>query len=388
MSRTAAKFSGAQAFDRRAATADYRRAVCRSVGIGVGTVTTAGTIAGTAAVAAAWMVSTALNGAPHFKATPLKLEMAALAQTGGERIITAFADLAAAPARSNDAVASVPPAATARETEAEVGPPLPRPRAEPSVEAQHETAAAPAAVPDVGGAPPSGHVAADFDLFDPQSLAGTAPLTAPVRMAQPVPSDAAVPPRRASPEIAPPPRQAAEPPPKSAAPQLAAIAPTPAPRNWLDKLFGRSPSRDASALAPDGRTAIYDIVAHTVYMPDGLRLEAHSGLGGNMDDPRAVKERARGPTPPNVYHLAFRDGLFHGVRAIRMNPVDDGKMFGRAGILAHPYMLGPSGQSFGCVSFKNYAEFLQAFRDGRVDRMIVVTHLPDRDERRLAVNAP
>ena len=42
------------------------------------------------------------------------------------------------------------------------------------------------------------------------------------------------------------------------------------------------------SLDPDSRTAIYDITARTVYMPDGRRLEAHSGLGDRMDDPRYV----------------------------------------------------------------------------------------------------
>jgi hypothetical protein len=47
-------------------------------------------------------------------------------------------------------------------------------------------------------------------------------------------------------------------------------------------------------------------------------------------------------------------------------------MYGRAGILAHTYMLGPNGQSNGCVSFKDYNKFLQAFLRGEVDRMVVV----------------
>jgi len=365
---------GVAAFDPRAvAGAGYRRAVCRSVGIGFGTVTTAGAMAGTAAVAAAWMVSTALSGAPHFKATPLALEMAALTQTGSERIITAFADLAAAPARSNDEVASSAPAVAPHDAAANFHPPLPRKRAEPSVEMQHSVAAPPASV----DAPPSGHVAAAFDLFDPQSLAGAASVAAPTA----APGDATVP---RPPEIAPAPRQAAGPPAKPAAPQLAAVAPTPS--HGLDKSFGGS--REGAPVAPGGRTAVYDIAAHTVYMPNGLKLEAHSGLGGDMDDPRYVGLRARGPTPPNVYGLALREGLFHGVRAIRLKPVDDGKMFGRAGILAHSYMLGPSGQSFGCVSFKNYSEFLQAFERGDVDRLLVVAHLRPGDGRQYAVNAP
>jgi hypothetical protein len=126
---------------------------------------------------------------------------------------------------------------------------------------------------------------------------------------------------------------------------------------------------------PDRHTAIYDIVAHTVYLPNGERLEAHSGLGRLLDDPRYVSEKGRGATPPNVYNLTLRHPLFHGVQAIRLNPAGDAKMYGRDGILAHTYMLGPSGQSFGCVSFKNYSEFLHAFLRGEIDKLVVVPHL-------------
>jgi hypothetical protein len=126
---------------------------------------------------------------------------------------------------------------------------------------------------------------------------------------------------------------------------------------------------------PDSHTAIYDIMAHVVYMPDGERLEAHSGLGGDMDEPRAIPVRGRGPTPPNVYNLSLREAIFHGVRAIRLTPVGSGKMYGRDGILAHSYMLGPNGQSNGCVSFNNYDAFLKAYLRGEVDRIVVVEHL-------------
>jgi hypothetical protein len=122
-------------------------------------------------------------------------------------------------------------------------------------------------------------------------------------------------------------------------------------------------------------TAIYDIAAHTVYLPDGHRLEAHSGLGGYMDDARYVNVKGRGATPPNIYDLALRERSFHGVRAVRLTPVDEGKMFGRDGMLAHPYMLGPNGQSNGCVSFSDYPTFLNAFLRGEVDRLVVVEHL-------------
>jgi hypothetical protein len=125
----------------------------------------------------------------------------------------------------------------------------------------------------------------------------------------------------------------------------------------------------------DSHAAIYDIAAHTVYLPDGDQLEAHSGLGQMLDDPRYVDVKGRGPAPPNVYDLTLRSGLFHGLRAIRLNPVPGSTMFGRDNILAHTYMLGPNGQSFGCVSFKDYPKFLDAFLRGEVDRMVVVPHL-------------
>src|SRR5262249_29341790 len=82
-----------------------------------------------------------------------------------------------------------------------------------------------------------------------------------------------------------------------------------------------TPESSNSSLDPDSRTAIYDITAHTVYMPDGRRLEAHSGLDRRMDDPRYVNVKREGPTPPNVYHLSLRENLFHGDRAIRLTPV-------------------------------------------------------------------
>jgi hypothetical protein len=50
-------------------------------------------------------------------------------------------------------------------------------------------------------------------------------------------------------------------------------------------------------------------------------------------------------------------------------------MYGRAGILAHTYMLGANGQSNGCVSFSDYPEFLNAYLRGEVTRLAVVERL-------------
>jgi hypothetical protein len=166
-------------------------------------------------------------------------------------------------------------------------------------------------------------------------------------------------------------------------------------RNFLEKLFGTPQSqpsgrvlayaapqdgvpgpasRAVAAASPraDRGTAVYDVAAHTVYLPDGTRLEAHSGLGDRLDDPRHVNERNRGATPPNVYELTPREQLFHGVQALRLTPVGGGDAYGRTGLLAHTYMLGPRGDSNGCVSFRDYKAFLQAYQNGQIKRLVVV----------------
>jgi len=120
--------------------------------------------------------------------------------------------------------------------------------------------------------------------------------------------------------------------------------------------------------------AVYDISARAVYMPDGTRLEAHSGLGVARDDPSKVSERMRGATPPATYALSPREQLFHGVAALRLTPIGS-NIYGRAGLLAHTYMLGPDGDSNGCVSFRNYDAFLRAFRNGVITKLVVVSRL-------------
>jgi hypothetical protein len=140
-------------------------------------------------------------------------------------------------------------------------------------------------------------------------------------------------------------------------------------------LFRQGP--DLASLGYDNVTAVYDISARAVYMPDGSKLEAHSGFGGLMDNPAYVGERMVGATPPNVYDLKPREQLFHGVQALRMTPVGDNGTLGRSGLLVHSYMLGPKGDSNGCVSIKDYEKFLKAFSNGDIKRLVVVPNLSD-----------
>jgi hypothetical protein len=144
----------------------------------------------------------------------------------------------------------------------------------------------------------------------------------------------------------------------------------------LERLFTPRDRKTATTMmASNPRTAIYDISAHVVYMPDGETLEAHSGLGQWLDDPSSYTRKDRGVTPPNTYKISLREKPFHGVQALRLTPVGEASMYGRDGMLAHTYMLGPNGQSNGCVSFKDYEKFLAAFSNGEVEQLIVVPRL-------------
>lgn len=167
--------------------------------------------------------------------------------------------------------------------------------------------------------------------------------------------------------------------------------------NMVEKLWGKEPaqrsllsyaSADVSATgslpklqnpmlggsAPyDRSTAVYDIAARKVYLPDGTVLEAHSGLGKKKDDVRFAHVRMHGVTPPHIYDLKPREALFHGVPALRLTPIGGkDKIFNRDGLLAHTYMLGSGGDSNGCVSFKDYYAFLDAYRNRGIRRLAVV----------------
>ncbi|MEI2384585.1 DUF2778 domain-containing protein [Breoghania sp. JC706] len=144
----------------------------------------------------------------------------------------------------------------------------------------------------------------------------------------------------------------------------------------LKKVFR---SNDMAMPGRGSGVAVYDIKAAVVYMPDGQKLEAHSGLGHMKDNPNYVDRRMVGPTPPNIYNLRMREARFHGVEAIRMLPTDRDAMNGRDGILAHTYMLRGTNGSNGCLVFKHYDRFLAAFKAGKVNKIIVVpdlSHLP------------
>lgn len=124
------------------------------------------------------------------------------------------------------------------------------------------------------------------------------------------------------------------------------------------------------------KVAIYDVSNATVYMPDGTKLRAHSGIGKMRDNPNYEHVKMNGPTPGGIYRLKMRERRFHGVEAIRMLSVDGRDPKNRTGLLTHTNLLRGQKGSHGCVAFQNYEPFLNAFKRGRVTMLVVVPELP------------
>jgi hypothetical protein len=319
----AARTSGRRTLPKRDRTTPVLRSAATGLCTGLGAIAAIGIIGVTALAAAGWIVSVTVAGNPRIHSeAPMGPRRLALADTEFKM---------AGPAPSAKMLIAEVLAKAERATPVLIDPPL--------VVARIEVTPLPPRRPAI----PAPQVA--------QQVAQ--------QVTQPAPPKAAP---QSSPQMGPP-----------APPHLALAKPSASP--ILEK---REPKVALNAAPPpelNSRTAVYDISARTVFLPNGKKLEAHSGLGDKMDDPRFVAIRMRGATPPNVYDLKLREALFHGVRAIRLTPTNENAMFGRDGILAHTYMLGPNGQSNGCVSFKDYDKFLQAFLDGQVDRLVVVSSL-------------
>jgi hypothetical protein len=98
-------------------------------------------------------------------------------------------------------------------------------------------------------------------------------------------------------------------------------------------------------------------------------------MGAFRDDPDHVDVRMQGATPPAVYSLKPREREFHGVAALRMTVADGTDINGRSGLLVHSFMLGPNGDSNGCISVKEFDRFRRAYDDGQFTHIAVVNSL-------------
>ncbi|WP_275783448.1 DUF2778 domain-containing protein [Pararhizobium gei] len=160
---------------------------------------------------------------------------------------------------------------------------------------------------------------------------------------------------------------------------LAGVTDMPSERKPLKQLAYAKPGMvmdDEDTVRPVVRgrkgVAYYDISAGVVHMPNGERLEAHSGIGKMRDNPDFTHVKMKGPTPPGTYKVTMRESLFHGVEAVRLTPTNGVAPLGRTGLLAHSYLLRKPGDSHGCVAFANYPKFLKAFKRGEITHMVIV----------------
>jgi hypothetical protein len=146
-------------------------------------------------------------------------------------------------------------------------------------------------------------------------------------------------------------------------------------RSLFGDLF-KSKSNDTSWPGKGTKVAIYDVSNATVYLPDGTKLRAHSGIGKMRDNPRYEHVTMKGPTPAGIYRLSMREKRFYGVEAIRMTSIDGRDPKNRTGLLTHTNLLRGQKGSHGCVAFQNYQPFLKAFKRGQITMLVVVPELP------------
>ena len=146
-------------------------------------------------------------------------------------------------------------------------------------------------------------------------------------------------------------------------------------RSLFGSLFGKK-SNETGWPGKGTKVAIYDVSNATVYMPDGTKLRAHSGIGAMRDNPRYEHVKMKGPTPAGIYRLSMREKRFYGVEAIRMTSIDGRDPKNRTGLLTHTNLLRGQIGSHGCVAFQKYEPFLKAFKRGQVTTLMVVPELP------------
>jgi hypothetical protein len=146
-------------------------------------------------------------------------------------------------------------------------------------------------------------------------------------------------------------------------------------RSLFGDLF-KNKADERGWLGKGTKVAIYDVSNATVYLPDGTRLRAHSGIGHMRDNPRYEHVTMKGPTPAGIYRLKMREKRFYGVEAIRMTSIDGRDPKNRTGLLTHTNLLRGQKGSHGCVAFQNYEPFLRAFKRGQITMLVVVPKLP------------
>ena len=130
----------------------------------------------------------------------------------------------------------------------------------------------------------------------------------------------------------------------------------------------------APASGYDRYTAVYDISARVVYLPDGTSSKPIRAWGTPSTIRATKRARSRPDAAPSLPVGAPRR-LVPRRSGPAPQPDRGRRSLRPAGLLAHPFMLGPNGDSNGCVSFRDYEAFLKAYENGQINKLAVVTRL-------------
>src|SRR5665647_2846493 len=268
MTDTTATFYDVTTFDgRMSPLGECRRVIRFLVGgivVGFGTVAAACALVTTVTVAAVWIANTTLATNPNLHAKPFG-GPGTLALANGDPALARAADMVFEAKWARASAGAVPLVPHPLETPDDRGRQEIAEAPQPTHIAKLTLAAAAAATP------------ANSRLLPPK-------LTPQRADSVPLP-----PPRPARHEIA---RSSVG----QAVPQLAAATPSAAATSEKRDPPQQAHNKSMPLPDSDSRTAVYDLSARTVYLPNGEKLEAHSGLGDKLDDPQYVRVRMRGPT--------------------------------------------------------------------------------------------
>ena len=300
MTSRSAALRNVGAYNARALdTGDLRRALFNSAALCLGAVSAAGVVAASATAIATWLVSGSL-GNSHSLQAPITLGAAAIAMPVSS---------AARPAEASEATGSpsLAPALVPAAVPAPAAVPTPVQKPVPTLAHSVHTIKFTRGAELAVSAPLLTHTIRTVEFTrEAEAVPVAAPVPAPHRVAEranrmPLPAQRPAPPPQMQARA-----EAAHHPGGHAALEVVAslgpALPAPDPNKTVTPHNPQLANINPTAIpGSDSHTAVYDIVAHTVYLPNGERLEAHSGLGRRLDDPRYIRDKARGPTPPNVY---------------------------------------------------------------------------------------
>lgn len=127
------------------------------------------------------------------------------------------------------------------------------------------------------------------------------------------------------------------------------------------------------SLPGDRQTAVYDISAHTVYLPDGTRPEAHPARPKLDDRACCVRRDDWKVTPPHIYESRRRAKRCSMAcsRLVAHAIGGEDKIFGCRPPRITTYMLGSNGDPMAVCRSRITAAVFNAYRNHGIRRLAV-----------------